>query len=178
MALLPQNNIGSNELVCIEYKYYMAICVLLMIAFASFLCFIVVALNKLKQLRERSFLYWYMIHIIHIIHSYVTKLQIDLDHIYIYYNLFIIHLNKGYIFSYIFETEWLSVLSDYDIIFFFFFFNHCFSPFLFSIFFLIVTVFGIFMLYNECPLKLLLLSHTVLIHYNYFALEIKSHSGI
>ena len=57
MALLPQNNIGSNELVCIEYKYYMAICVLLMIAFASFLCFIVVALNKLKQLRERSFLY-------------------------------------------------------------------------------------------------------------------------
>eukprot|EP01084_Bolivina_argentea_P210997 358983_1 len=52
MAILPSDDIGGNELVCVEYKYYMAICVLLMIAFASFLCFIVVALNKLKQLRE------------------------------------------------------------------------------------------------------------------------------
>eukprot|EP01084_Bolivina_argentea_P219510 372280_1 len=59
MALLPSSkDIKTNELVCIEYKYYMAICILLMIAFASFLCFIVVALNKLKQLRDRSVLYF------------------------------------------------------------------------------------------------------------------------
>ena len=57
LSLLPKTNLKKHDQVCIEYEYYLAICVLLLIAFASFLCFTVVALNKLKQLRDMSDLY-------------------------------------------------------------------------------------------------------------------------
>ena len=45
---------APNQMVCIDYEYYIVICVLFMLTFASFICFVVMGLNKLKQLRESS----------------------------------------------------------------------------------------------------------------------------